>query len=81
MSDERKERLSALGWWAWNVRDEAWSASLCAVVAYHAEHGRLPLQLTPLGQWVSLQGRARATMSDERKLRLEALGWWLWPVP
>ena len=81
MDAERKARLEALGWWAWNPRDEVWSANLCALVAYRAEHGRLPPQTTRLGGWVCAQGKARATMSDERKLRLAALGWWVWPVP
>jgi hypothetical protein len=81
MSDERKERLSALGWWAWNAFDEAWSKSLCALVAYHAEHGSFPHHSTPLGAWVNTQRQARATMSEERKARLESLGWWVWPVP
>lgn len=81
MDATRKARLVALGWWVWNARDEAWCANLCELVAYRAEHGRLPQRATPLGKWVINQGQARATMSDDRKLRLAELGWWVWPVP
>jgi hypothetical protein len=80
MDAERKARLVALVWWAWNAFDEAWSKSLCELVAYRAEHGTFP-QSTPLGNWVHRQRQAEVTMPDERKLRLAALGWWVWPVP
>jgi hypothetical protein len=81
LEHKRKERLEALVWWAWNARDEAWSKSLCELVAYRAEHGTFPPRSTPLGRWVRTQRAAEETMDAERNARLEALGWWVWPVP
>jgi hypothetical protein len=80
MSVERKARLEALEWWAWDARDEAWSTKFDELVAYHAEHGRLPTRWTPggLGTWVYSQRQCRATMTPERKAKLEALAWWVW---
>ena len=79
MSPDRKAKLDALGWWVWDPLDQAWSAHFDELVAYHAEHGMIPTQSTPvLGTWVGKQRRARATMAPERKARLDALGWWAW---
>jgi hypothetical protein len=79
MAPERKARLDALAWWTWNPYDDAWSTKFDELVAYHAEHGRLPPQSTPgLGTWVVTQRTKRATMTPERKARLDALPWWVW---
>jgi hypothetical protein len=80
MAPERKARLEALPWWTWDVHGDAWSTRLDELVAYHAEHGMIPLFATPggLGTWVVTQRQARATMTPERKARLEALPWWVW---
>ena len=85
MPPERKARLDALGWWAWSVRVThlivGWDARFDELVSYHAEHGTLPSQrMRGLGKWVDRQRATRATMSAERKAKLEALGWWLWGV-
>ncbi len=52
------------------------------LVAYHAESGRFPTRSTPggLDTWVGEQRTAHATMSAERKERLEALDGWAWRV-
>jgi hypothetical protein len=79
MSAERKARLEALGWWVWDTLDDAWNTQLDELVAYHAEHGRIPPFATPrLGHWVYTQRKCHATMTPERKARLEALEWWVW---
>ena len=80
MTTERKARLDALSWWVWSVRDDAWSTKFDELVAFYAANGRLPPYSTPggLGSWVNVQRARRATMSAERKARLEALGWWVW---
>jgi hypothetical protein len=81
MSAERKARLDGLPWWVWDPLDAAWSTKFDGLVAYQAEHARLPPQSTTgLGRWVCLQRLARGTMSAERKAKLEALGWWVWSV-
>ena len=79
MSAERKAKLEALGWWVWDPLDEAWSTRFDELVAYHAEHGRLPPKSTPvLSMWVNKQRQSRATMAPERKAKLGALEWWVW---
>ena len=82
MSTERKARLEALEWWEWDARGDAWSVRFEELVAYHAEHGRLPPQSSPggIGSWVSGQRAKRETMGPDRKARLDALGWWVWRV-
>ena len=79
MSAERKARLETLPWWEWIPLDLAWNARFDELVAYHAQHGRLPpVTAGGLGLWARLQRSARATMSAARKARLEALRWWRW---
>jgi hypothetical protein len=79
MDAERKARLEALGWWMWDTLEDAWSTKFDELVAYHAEHGRLPRTTTPgLGSWVTFQRQSRETMGAERKARLESLQWWVW---
>jgi hypothetical protein len=82
ITPERKARLEALPWWTWDTLEDAWSARYDELVAYHAEHGRIPPCSTPggLGVWVATQHTRRATMKAARKGRLEALGWWVWRV-
>jgi len=78
MTPERKQRLDALEWWVWGVRD-TWSTKFDELVAFYEANGRLPPLATPgLGKWVCVQRQRRTTMSAERKARLEALGWWVW---
>ena len=80
MDAKRKARLEALGWWMWDLHDEEWDARFDELVAYRAEHGRLPPRSTPgvIGSWVTTQRMRRATMAPARKARLDALGWWVW---
>ena len=78
MPAERKAKLEALEWWRWGERETDWETRLAELVAFHAEHGRVPTHGTPLGNWVSTQRWIRETMPAERKAKLDALAWWLW---
>jgi hypothetical protein len=79
MAPERKARLDALEWWAWDPLGDAWSTQFDELVAFYEANGRMPLFATPrLGSWVDLQRQSRATMAPERKARLDALEWWVW---
>ena len=81
MPAERKAKLDALEWWRWGERETAWETRLAELVAFHAEHGRVPTQGTPLGNWIGTQRWMRETMPAERKAKLDALAWWLWQAP
>jgi hypothetical protein len=82
MDVERRARLDALPFWVWNSQDDAWLTRLDELVAFYAEHGRIPTQATPvLGPWVQIQLANREAMDVERKARLDALPWWIWRVP
>jgi hypothetical protein len=59
---ERKERLETLPWWIWAVQyDDVWNARFAELVAYHAEHARIPPQTTKrprarhMGRYTALQ--------------------------
>jgi hypothetical protein len=79
MSAERKARLEALSWWSWSPLTDGWEARFAEMVAYYTEHGRVPPQSSgAAGRWASMQRQTRATMSTERKAKLEALPWWSW---
>ena len=81
MAPERKAKLDALEWWRWAERELAdWDARLADLVAFHAEHGRVPPQGTSLGNWAKMQREKRDTMAPERKAKLDALEWWRWAV-
>ena len=83
MPAERKAKLEALPWWSWSLRAEreaAWEAQFSKMVAYCAAHGRVPPHRAggSAGKWANKQRAKRATMSAERKAKLEALPWWSW---
>ena len=80
MAPERKARLDALVWWVWDPFDAAWDARYDELVAYHAEHGRIPphSKRVAIATWVVRQRSERAKMTPERKARLDALEWWTW---
>jgi hypothetical protein len=78
MDPERKERLDAISF-VWDVPETVWSSKYDELIAYHAEHGRLPPESTPvLGTWIQNQRQGRSTMDPERKARLDAFSAWSW---
>jgi hypothetical protein len=58
-----------------------WETKYAALVAYHAEHGRMPSSRgdsAGLACWVTTQRVRRAVMREERRHRLGELGFWRW---
>ena len=82
MEAGRKARLDALQWWVWNPYEDTWSTCFDELVAFYEANGAIASRSASggLGAWVSIQRRNRATMSTERKARLDALPWWVWRV-
>ena len=82
LSDEKKQRLDALGF-VWDVKEQQWEEGFQELSSYHKEHGNC-LVLRPfvtesgyrLGVWVKSQrvNLNKNQLSDERKQRLDALG-------
>jgi Fe2+ transport system protein FeoA/DNA-binding TFAR19-related protein (PDSD5 family) len=79
MSPERRQRLEALGF-VWDTLTAAWGKGFRSLQLFHQREGhcRVPQghreQGFRLGVWVSEQRLAKATMSPERRQRLEPLG-------
>src|SRR6516225_4262406 len=79
LSEARRQQLDELGF-VWNALDAAWEEGFsylkmykereghCRVPAAHKENG------FRLGQWVNTQRKNRETMSDNRRQRLDDLG-------
>ena len=79
LSDERRQRLDALGF-VWDASDDAkWEAGYAHLKDYAEEHGDCRVPTThkveghPLGNWVGRQ-RNNKNLSDEQRQRLDALG-------
>ena len=82
LSEERKERLEALGF-VWDQLAAQWEEGFRELSAYHQEHGNCDVSQShitdtgfKLGLWVSNQRQflKKNKLSEERKERLEALG-------
>ncbi len=77
MDADRRSKLDALPFWAWNVIEEEWNERLAELVLYFTEHGALPHASTPgIGSWMKHQHKRRSTMDVTHKERLESLQWW-----
>lgn len=83
MPPERRARLEALPSWAWNTLDDAWETGFLRLSDYAAKAGSCFLPSTyrlpdgyRLGAWVANQRNRQATISPERKARLEGLNGW-----
>ncbi len=80
MSQERRDRLEKLGF-VWGPHDEKWEQGYSCLEDYIKENGNsiVPFEYktkdnVALGTWVSKQRQAKDTMSQERRDRLEKLG-------
>ncbi len=80
MAPERKAKLEALPWWSWNTLEDTWAALYAELVAHYAEHGRIPICASRLGNWVCAQRTRREVMTPQRRAKLEELPWWVWRV-
>jgi hypothetical protein len=81
ISPERRARLDALGF-VWEVLTTKWEEGFRALELYRQTNGhcRVPLRYRDsttgyrLGRWVQKQREAEETLSPERRVRLDALG-------
>lgn len=79
MTEERRRRLDAMGF-LWDPLVDDWERGFVALKVFHDREGhcRVPARHTEgdyaLGQWVSVQRRGPALMTEERRQRLDALG-------
>ena len=69
--------------WIWDIREQGWEVKFKMLLAFVAEfgHARVPNKFAEnksLGVWVGTQRSRRGAMSEERRLRLEALPGWTW---
>jgi hypothetical protein len=82
----RKAQLDALGF-VWSRRDWLWETGLAALKMFKAREGHCRVGAThiegelKLGYWVSVQRRNKNKMSEERRHRLDEVGfvWRAWP--
>jgi hypothetical protein len=80
MPEDRKQKLEALTYWSWRKTTD-WDARFEELVAYHGEHGTLPVTSTAgLGMWINTQRTRYANMPAARRQRLDALEFWTWRV-
>ena len=78
---ERRARLDAIPYWSWDPHGSWWESKYAALVAYHAEHGRMPSargDSANLVKWVNRQRQGHMTMSEERRRLLDTLEFWQW---
>jgi hypothetical protein len=81
LSPERRQRLDALGF-VWHKLEAQWEEGFRCLEHYRREKGdcrvpdryRDPASGFRLGQWIGVQRKTQATMSPERRARLDALG-------
>lgn len=79
LSRDQLDTLNSLGF-VWDLKQDAWNKAISCLRAYKESNGhcRVPngykAQGFSLGQWVSKQRRLGNSISSERRLELEALG-------
>lgn len=84
LAEDRFQRLDALPGWTWDPVADYWTEHFLALKAFAEteSHARVPHGCIEnglrLGQWVAVQRRNRAGMSQERVLLLESLPGWSW---
>lgn len=87
LSAKRKWRLDAIDF-VWDWRDHRWEQNFAALLNFKRQtgHCRVPILYKKgdlkLGWWVVTQRRNRREMSDERRARLNKIGFvWRAPLP
>jgi hypothetical protein len=86
MSQEQRQRLEALKF-VWDPLAADWEEGFSYLQRFHQRGGHCRVLWNycdsatgfQLGQWVNVQRRAQATLSSERRQRLDALGF-VWKV-
>jgi hypothetical protein len=84
ISLERRDLLESVSGWSWDPFTEAWERAHTALVKFanREGHARVPRYHREdgikLGDWVAEQRGNRSKISDERRVRLEALAGWTW---
>ena len=86
---DRVKALEALPFWEWGIPRahpqrpaEPWGTRLDQLVAFHADHDRMPLKSEPLHHWVRNQKHRhqKGELSGERVTALERLPFWEWHI-
>ncbi|MEU9806882.1 Helicase associated domain protein [Mycobacterium sp. NPDC050853] len=84
MGDERQRLLESVPGWSWDPYTDSWERGYATLAAFAEQqgHARVPRNFLDgginLGNWVAEQRGARSKMTDERRLRLEAVAGWSW---
>jgi superfamily II DNA or RNA helicase len=79
LSEERRQRLNELGF-VWNTREADWEEGFSYLKAYKEREGRCRVSQKHkengyrLGQWVGVQRTDEKNLSEERRQRLNELG-------
>ena len=85
LSPERRRRLDELGF-VWDVREQKWEEGFTHLRSYRESNSNclVPFDFNTedgyrLGAWINIQRTKKATMSPERRRRLDELGF-VWDV-
>jgi hypothetical protein len=81
LTDEQRERLEALGFiWANELFAGRWENHYQALVNFHRQHGhcQVPKSQKDLYHWICDQKKEKASLSAERKAKLERIPGFLW---
>jgi hypothetical protein len=84
LSKSQIDLLEELPGWSWDPLETAWNEMFSLVREFSEAQGLKNLEKRStykgkkVGQWIGVQRRARSTMSERRKARLESLSGWSW---